>query len=185
MLRRILGLSVALVLASILAPAAVGQMSGSRAGSSAACSTWGACRTFDPKVAEGYITVEGRGSPRAADRRPHRPGRDRRGRDLPEVPAVDRCRRSSGLKGAWTKMGIGPERIVVDFIAVLPRYQWLAEKHGNEKSRSRRRPATACKPTSTWPPKARPRPARRWAGPWNRASPTSSPSTIGARTSTK
>jgi len=39
--------------------------------------------------------------------------------------AIDR------LRAAWAKMGIGPERVVVDFIAVLPRYQWVSEKNGN------------------------------------------------------
>lgn len=32
------------------------------------------------------------------------------------------------LKGTWTKQKILPEAIVVDFIAVLPRYEWKAEK---------------------------------------------------------
>ena len=36
-----------------------------------------------------------------------------------------------GLRAAWSKMGIEPERVVVDFIAVLPRYEWSSEKHGD------------------------------------------------------
>jgi uncharacterized protein YggE len=35
------------------------------------------------------------------------------------------------LKRAWSKLGIKKEKIVVDFIAVLPRYGWTPEKHGN------------------------------------------------------
>jgi uncharacterized protein YggE len=34
------------------------------------------------------------------------------------------------LKTAWSKMGIAPENIVADFIAVIPRYQWDMEKSG-------------------------------------------------------
>ncbi|MBC7855723.1 MAG: SIMPL domain-containing protein [Pirellulaceae bacterium] len=36
------------------------------------------------------------------------------------------------LKAAWTKLKIPPEAIVVDFIAVLPRYEWKMEKRGEE-----------------------------------------------------
>jgi uncharacterized protein YggE len=36
------------------------------------------------------------------------------------------------LRAAWAKLKIPPEAIVVDFIAVLPRYEWKAEKRGDE-----------------------------------------------------
>jgi uncharacterized protein YggE len=86
---------------------------------------------LDPKVAEGYITVDGRAEVRV------------RPTDIRMVLAVtseaetaQKCQQSidatiDRLKGAWSKMGIASERIVVDFIAVLPRYAWSPEKHGN------------------------------------------------------
>ena len=122
---------VALMTVGILAPVAVGQMAGTRGGVEREAADATSLPTLDPKVAEGYITIEGRAEVRV------------RPTDVRMVLAVTseaetspKCRQSidatiDRLKGAWSKMGIGNDKIVVDFIAVLPRYQWTPEKHGN------------------------------------------------------
>ena len=128
MIRLFLGFSVALVLASGFSPIAVGQMAGLRGGVEREGLEGTDLAALDPKVAEGYITIEGRAEVRV------------RPTDVRMVLAVtseaetaQKCQQSidatiDSLKKAWTKLGIGPERIVVDFIAVLPRYQWTMEK---------------------------------------------------------
>ncbi len=35
------------------------------------------------------------------------------------------------LRAAWTSLGIAPEDIVADFIAILPVYEWVLEKRGD------------------------------------------------------
>lgn len=35
------------------------------------------------------------------------------------------------LRAAWREAGIEKERVVVDFIAILPRYEWAIEQRGN------------------------------------------------------
>ena len=131
MLRALLGFPVALIVVSICSPVAIGQMAGSRGGAVREILDMTGLATLDPKVAEGYITIEGRAELRV------------RPTDVRMVLAVtseaetaQKCQQSidatiDRLKGAWSKMGIGPEKIVVDFIAILPRYQWTPEKHGN------------------------------------------------------
>jgi uncharacterized protein YggE len=84
---------------------------------------------LDPKVAEGYITVEGVAEMRVQPT------------EIRIVLAVtaegetaQKCRQSvdttiANLKTAWAKMENPPQDVVVDFIAVLPRYAWNIEKH--------------------------------------------------------
>ncbi|MCA9081824.1 MAG: SIMPL domain-containing protein [Planctomycetaceae bacterium] len=36
----------------------------------------------------------------------------------------------TAVKQAWAKLGIAEQEIVVDFISVLPRYEWLAQENG-------------------------------------------------------
>jgi uncharacterized protein YggE len=83
---------------------------------------------LEPKVAEGYITIEGLAELRAQPT------------EIRIVMAVtgegdtaQQCRQTvdatvANLKAAWSKMEIPPEKIVVDFIAVVPRYAWNLEK---------------------------------------------------------
>jgi len=129
MFRPSLGFFAVIVLATVFSPVAIGQMAGSRGGVERGGVEGTDLPTLDPKVVEGYITIEGRAEVRV------------RPTDVRIVLAVtneaetaQKCQQSidatiDGLKKVWSKMGIGPERIVVDFIAVLPRYQWIAEKH--------------------------------------------------------
>ncbi len=130
MLRMLLGCSAALVLLNTLPPVAIGQMAGSRGGVEREAPDLAGLPVLEPKVAEGFITIEGRAEVRV------------RPTDVRMVLAVTseaetarQCQQSidatiDRLKGVWGKMGIGPERIIVDFIAVLPRYEWAPEKHG-------------------------------------------------------
>lgn len=136
MLRLLQSSFIAFVLVSLFSPLAIGQMSGSRGGveregiEQEVRDATG-LPPLDPKVAEGYIAIEGRAEVRV------------RPTDVRMVVAVtseaetaQQCQQSidatiQRLKEAWVKMGIGPEKIVVDFIAVLPRYQWTAEQHGS------------------------------------------------------
>ncbi len=138
MLRYVPLFSIVLVLLSLFPLPAIGQMVGSRGGADQpmfggmgmpAPDDAAALPTLDPVVAEGYITIEGRAEVRV------------RPTDVRMVLAVtseaetaQKCKQLidaeiGRLKGAWSKMWIGPERIVVDFIAVLPRYEFAPEKH--------------------------------------------------------
>jgi uncharacterized protein YggE len=131
--------AVLLALASIPLPLAIGQMSGSapmasvglRGGAETAAADVADLPLLEPPIAKGYITIEGRAEVRV------------RPTDVRMVLAVTSegetapaCQQTidaaiSRLRAAWSKMGIGPERVVVDFIAVVPRYEWSAEKRGN------------------------------------------------------
>jgi uncharacterized protein YggE len=88
---------------------------------------------LEPKIAKGYITIEGQAEIRVQPT------------EIRIVMAVtaegetaQKCRQTvdatiANLKAAWTKMGIPPENVVVDFIAVLPRYTWNIENHDNSE----------------------------------------------------
>jgi uncharacterized protein YggE len=109
---------------------AEGQMAGSRAGlGGTGAAGLPDLPLLDPKIAEGYITVEGRAEVRVKPT------------EIRVVLAVtsegetaQQCQQAvettvERLKAAWAKMGIAPGSIVVDFIAVVPRYAWSMEKH--------------------------------------------------------
>ncbi len=185
MLRPLLGLSVALVLAGVFSPVAVAQMAGSRGGVERDSLDAAGLPSLDPKVAEGYITIDGRAEVRVKPT------------DVRIVLAVTseaetapQCQQSidatiDGLKKAWAKMGIGPERIVVDFIAVLPRYQWTPEKHGTTDVEVEKKVGYRMQTNVHLAAKGEAEARSASAGPWSKGSPTSSPSTIGARTWTR
>ena len=86
---------------------------------------------LEPKIAEGYITIEGLAELRV------QPTEIRIVMAATaEGETAQKCRQAidatiANLKAAWSKMEIPPENIVVDFIAVLPRYAWSVEKHDN------------------------------------------------------
>ncbi len=126
--------AVLLAFAFIALPLAIGQMVGSRGGAEKAQDDVANLPYLQPDVVEGYITVEGRAEVRV------------RPTDIRLVLAVTseaetapKCQQSidaaiERLRTAWTKMGIPPDRVVVDFIAVLPRYEWLSEKRGDTEA---------------------------------------------------
>ena len=68
--------AVLLAVASVPLPLAIGQMAGSRGGTEGASADVADLPLLQPPLAEGYITIEGRGSPRAAHGRPCGAGRD-------------------------------------------------------------------------------------------------------------
>jgi uncharacterized protein YggE len=124
-------LSFVIILSGVLSTVAVGQMSGSRGGVEQGTADLSGLPLLEPKVAEGYITIDGRAELRL-------PPTDIRMvlAVTSEAETAARCQQSidttvAHLKAAWSKIGIGPEKIVVDFIAILPRYEWTPEKHGN------------------------------------------------------
>jgi uncharacterized protein YggE len=81
-----------------------------------------------PDVAQGYIAIDGRAVVGV------------RATEIRVVLAVtgegqtaQECQKTvdatiERLKAAWATMGLAPEKIVVDFIAILPRYEWSVEK---------------------------------------------------------
>jgi uncharacterized protein YggE len=127
---------LAFLTAIVFSPTAIGQMVGSRGGAEGESARAGFSNrielpTLDRKVAESYIAIDGRAENRV------QPTEIRIVLAVTgEAETPQQCKQAidatiERLKAAWSKMGIGQERIVVDFIAVLPRYEWFPEKHGN------------------------------------------------------
>ena len=86
---------------------------------------------LERKIAEGYITIEGLAELRV------QPTEIRIVMAATaEGETAQKCREAidvtiASLKAAWSKMDAKPENVVVDFIAVLPRYTWSVEKRDN------------------------------------------------------
>jgi len=109
-------------------PPVRGQLAGSRGGVGEGAAAVPDLAPLAPDVAQGYITIDGRAVVRV------------RATEVRVVLAVtgegqtaQECQKTVNatierLKAAWTKMGIAPEKIIVDFIAILPRYEWTVEK---------------------------------------------------------
>ncbi len=127
---------VLLVLACLPGPIALGQMGGNRVlsqpdgmGGWVAGGNATGLPHLDPKIAEGYITIDGRAELRV------QPTEMRIVLAVTsEAETAQKCQQAidatvERLRAAWSKLGIAPENIVVDFIAVLPRYEWTIEKH--------------------------------------------------------
>ena len=122
----------ALLALSCLSPTTVqAQMGGSRAGNEAAeqvAEQSLGLPSLDPKVAISYIVLDGRAETRV------QPSEMRIVLAVTaEAETAAKCQESVAatvehLKAAWSKIKIAPENIVVDFIAVLPRYTWNLEK---------------------------------------------------------
>ena len=130
MSRMLSGLAALLALSCFSLTSAQAQMGGSRAGIEAAEPS---DRQFDlppldPKVAVSYIALDGRAETRV------RPSEIRIVLAVTaEAETAEKCQQAiaatvESLKQAWSKMKISPENIVVDFIAVLPCYNWSLEK---------------------------------------------------------
>lgn len=131
MLRIIHGLVVFFALISLLGSPALGQLAGSRGGMEGDVAAVADLTPLAPDVAQGYIAIDGRAIVRV------------RATEIRVVLAVtgegqtaQECQKTVNatierLKAAWAKMGIAPEKIVVDFIAILPRYEWSVEKQSN------------------------------------------------------
>ncbi|MGA2061771.1 MAG: SIMPL domain-containing protein [Thermoguttaceae bacterium] len=125
-------LAIAFALAYLPPSHSYGQMAGNRAvmGVGGMEATQAAnLPLLEPKIAEGYITIEGLAELRV------QPTEIRIVMAATaEGETAQKCRQAidatiANLKAAWLKMEIPSENIVVDFIAVLPRYAWSVEKH--------------------------------------------------------
>jgi len=129
MSRFLSGLAVLLALSCCWLAPAQAQMAGSRAGNEFAVQPDQSLDLppLDPKVAVSYIALDGRAETRV------RPSEIRIVLAVTaEAETAEKCQQSvtatvERLKTAWSKMKIAPENIVVDFIAVLPRYTWNLE----------------------------------------------------------
>ena len=115
-----------------LSPVAIGQMAGSRGGVEGAAATWRTCRSCNPKVAEGYITIEGRAEVRV------RPTDVRvvlavtsEAETAPEVPANHRRRRSIACRRHGPRWGSGRSGSSSTSSPFCRAMQWSPEKHGN------------------------------------------------------
>jgi uncharacterized protein YggE len=109
-------------------PSAPAQLAGSRAGVDGTTAGTPDLPLLDRKTAETYIAIDGRAEVRVP------PTEIRIVMAVTSEAATAReCQEAidkqiDGLKGAWTKIDIRGEHVVVDFIAVLPRYQWQVEE---------------------------------------------------------
>lgn len=111
---------------------ALAQFAGSRGGIESPLQNTPSFAPLTREVAESYIAVDGKAEVRVKPT------------ELRIVLAVtaegetaEACQKSveatlARLKGAWTRLKVPAEAIVVDFIAVLPRYEWKMEKRGEE-----------------------------------------------------
>lgn len=137
MIRLWRALAVLIVLALLPSPCARGQFSGAVGKEDKWFGGTDSARLprlelLEPKAAEGYITIDGRAIVRV------------RATEIrvvlaviSEAPTAQQCQQNidatiAHLKAAWTKMGIAPQKIVADFIAVLPRYEWRLEKYADQ-----------------------------------------------------
>ncbi len=128
MLRFCNGLVVFFALVWLPGLSAYSQLAGSRGGVGEGAGGVPDLTPLAPDVAQGYIAIDGRAVVRV------------RATEVRVVLAVtgegrtaQECRKTvdaaiERLKAAWVKMGITPEKIIVDFIAILPRYEWTVEK---------------------------------------------------------
>jgi uncharacterized protein YggE len=107
------------------------QLGGSRAGVEAAPAGIPDLPPADRKVVESYIAIEGRAEVRVS------PSEVRIVLAVTsEGTTAAECQRTidstiDQLRTDWNQLGISPNEIVEDFIAVLPLYQWDLEKRGD------------------------------------------------------
>lgn len=128
---RLASLVLTASLSTCLSTPAWGQFAGSRAGAeSAGPRSVADLPLLDREVVEGFIAIGGRAEIRV------RPTEIRivlavtgEGKTALECQAiVDDA--IGKLKKSWSELGIPAERVVEDFIAVLPRYEWKVEREG-------------------------------------------------------
>jgi len=113
----------------MLAAIVPAQMGGSRAGLNYEGGV-GDLPLLERKVAESFIAIDGRAEVRVP------PTALRVVLAVTaEAESAEECQKvvdetTGRIKDSWFKLGIQLERIHADFIAVLPRYEWLLEKRG-------------------------------------------------------
>jgi uncharacterized protein YggE len=125
---------LALAALCLAGPDAFGQMSGSRGVARDDSSVIPELPRLTRETIEGYITVEGRAEIRVE------PSEIRMVLAVTgEGTTAQECRNTvygsvDRVKQAWAKIGIPADSIVVDFIAVLPNYEWNMETRGDRKA---------------------------------------------------
>lgn len=132
-MRRFVSLSISSIcLAALTAPLALGQMAGSRGGVTGQSAHDGLASLSKESV-ESFITVEGRAEVRV------KPTQIRivlavthQGATAQECQAAVK-KQVDALRGAWEKLNIKSDKIVEDFIAVLPTYAWDIETRAERK----------------------------------------------------
>ena len=137
--------AVALIVAIVSLPPAYGQTVGSRPSESDDKPNYwyGNPPNTDPgvvtplpfldrRVASEYISIDGRAEVRV------KPTAIRLVLAvIAEGENGQQCQRTTEatiarLRAAWSKIGIEPERIAEDFVAAVPRYEWLSEDHHDQ-----------------------------------------------------
>ena len=122
--------ALVLMSAALTDSATWGQFGGSRAGVESHAAQASSLPLLDREVVESFIAIDGRAEIRV------RPTELRivlavtsEGQTAAECQAAiaDSVQQ---LKTTWAGMGIPPESMVEDFIAVLPQYQWEIEQRG-------------------------------------------------------
>lgn len=118
-----------LCLLGLAAPMAVAQMAGSRGGVTQVGEPDG-LPSLSKETVESFITVEGRAEVRV------KPTQIRivlavthQGATAQECQAAVK-KQVEALRNAWQRLNIASDKIVEDFIAVLPTYAWDVEKRG-------------------------------------------------------
>src|SRR5690606_27766358 len=112
----------------LLPPQASAQLAGARGGVESPSATVSPLPLLDRQTAETYIAIDGRAEVRV------RPTEIRIVLAVTEEGETAQvCREAvdvsiARLKAAWSEIGVADETIVVDFIAVLPRYAWHIEE---------------------------------------------------------
>jgi len=122
--------SIAVIALLLLQDLAVAQHGGSRAGRESGGSASLELSPLDPRVAQSQIAIDARVEIRVP------PTEVRMTLAVTgEGESAQACRKEVAekidvLRAAWQKAGIEKNRVVVDFIAILPRYEWVIEKRG-------------------------------------------------------
>lgn len=118
---------------SSAAPLSMAQMAGSRGGATNQ-NTFDGLPILSTESAESFITVEGRAEVRV------KPTQIRivlavthQGATAKECQAAVK-KQVEALRGAWEGLNIRGDKIVEDFIAVLPTYAWDIEKKGDRNA---------------------------------------------------
>ncbi len=128
MSRPLPSLAVVLAFACAPLPLASAQLAGSRAGAEGDVAPLADLPLLERETAESYIAIDGRAEVRI-------PATEIRivMAVTSEGDTAQSCQqviqeRIERLKEAWSAIGVPGESIVVDFIAVLPRYEWKLEQ---------------------------------------------------------
>ena len=86
--------------------------------------------TLPSNVAQSYIAIDGQAEIRVPPTEVRMVLAVTAEGETAKVCRSEVGQRIQQLKTAWQEAGVDKDRIVVDFIAILPRYEWVVEKRG-------------------------------------------------------